>query len=271
MVRRLLLSLALLSCLGSEAVIIRHDVDPAAYEARASDFPAVFFLERQGRSKVCVATVIHARWALTAAHCADQTMLAETLAQQRRFAVEVGGRPREIDLVLVHPDYDQSSSEDVDLALLRFRESSSLPRPLPLHGEADELGQVVSLLGWGYFGRGLRGREYDDGRLRLAENRIVSAERRLRLHFDDPRSGAGALPLEGTPSLGDSGGPALFTGPRGLSVIGVAVGEVMSADFSEETQGRYGATAIYERVSLHLDWIQSMIDADSGTSVPPDS
>lgn len=271
MIRPLLLAVSLLSCLASQAVIIRHDVDPAAYEVRASDYPAVFFLERQGRSKVCVATVIHARWALTAAHCADQTMLAETLDQQRRFAVEVGGKPREIDLLLVHPDYDQSSRDDVDLALLRFRESASLPRPLPLHGLDDELGQVVALLGWGYFGRGLRGREYDDGRLRLAENRIVSADRRLRLRFDDPRSGEGALPLEGTPSLGDSGGPALFSGPRGLSVIGVAVGEIKGEDFSEETQGRYGATAVYERVSLHLDWIQSIIAADSGTSDSPDS
>ena len=263
----LLLSLILGPTLGSEAIIIRHDVAPGDYEVRATDFPAVFFLEQEGLRKTCVATVIHPRWAITAAHCAEHTMLGETMAAGRRFAVTVAGRVREIDVVITHPDYDPTSSRDVDLALLRFREAAASPAPMPVNLEPFEQDRVVSLLGWGYFGRGTQGREYDDGRLRRAENRVISAERRLRLRFDDPRLDAHTLPLEGTLGLGDSGGPALLETPVGWVLAGVAVGEVEGEDFSEETQGKYGAITVYERLSQHIQWLEAVI----GSPAPFDS
>lgn len=255
----LLLLLALGVTLGSEAIIIRHDVAPGDYEARADDYPAVFFLEQVGLRKICVATVIHPRWAITAAHCVERTLLGDTMAQDRRFAVTVAGRVREIEAVITHADYDPGSPGDVDLALLRFRESAARPVPMPVNLEPFEQHQVVNLLGWGYFGRGTFGREYDDGRLRRAENRIVSADRRLRLRFDDPRLDTDTLPLEGTLGLGDSGGPALLETAAGWILAGIAVGEVEGADFSEETQGQYGAIAIYERMSRHIQWLETII------------
>lgn len=265
---RLLLLALLGTSLGSEAIIIRHDVGSDDYLVSPVDYPAVFYLERQGNRRVCVATVIHRRWAITAAHCSEETMLGETLAQGRRFGVTVANKVREIDFVAVHPDYDQSSSSDVDLALLRFREESAVPRPLPLFAGQDEMGQVARLLGWGYFGLGTTGRQYDDGRLRLAENRVAESARRLRLVFDDPRQpGSDSLALEGTLGLGDSGGPALIDTPLGLALAGVAIGEVREPDYSEETQGRYGAVAVYERISQHLEWIATIV----GSPVPFDS
>lgn len=252
----------------SQAIIIRHDVGSSAYEVAASDYPAVFFLERQGSRKVCAATVIHQRWAITAAHCLQETMLAETLAADRRFGVDVGNRQREIDLAIVHPDFDMTASTDVDLALLRFASASQIPRPLPLYLQDDEIDQVASLLGWGYFGLGTTGRQYDDGRLRLAQNRIAVSDRRLRMVFDDPRQASSdSLALEGSLGLGDSGGPALLTTASGPAVAGVAVGEVRASDYSEETQGRYGAVIVYERISFHLDWIATVI----GSPPPFDS
>ena len=195
-------------------------------------------------------------------------MLEETVDLGRRFAVEVGGQVREVDLVIKHPDYDQNSPDDVDLALLRFRTPSNLPRPVPLQEQSDELGREVTLLGWGYFGLGTMGRQYDDGRLRRATNRITVAARYLRFVFDDPRdSVTETLALEGVPGLGDSGGPALIETATGLRLAGVAVGQIKGADFSEETQGKYGAEAIYERVSAHLDWIEEVV----GSKLPFDS
>lgn len=247
----------------SHGVIIRHDVPPDDYEVRAVDYPAVFFLERQGSRKICVATVIHRRWALTAAHCTEETMVEETVRQGRRFGVEVGGQAREIELVIKHPEYDQSSASDVDLALLRFRDTSAIPRPLALQESRDELGQEVMLLGWGYFGVGTQGRQYDDGRFRRARNRITVADRYLRFRFDDPRQhNSDALALEGVPGLGDSGGPALIRSDLGLQLAGIAVGEVKGEDFSEETQGKYGAVAVYERISTHLRWIEEVVGSD---------
>ena len=252
----------------SSAIIIRHDVGPARYEVRESSYPSVFFLEQQGNRKVCAATVIHQQWALTAAHCVEQTLLGNILANGRDFAVLVGDQGREIDAVIIHPEFDLENAADVDLALLRFKQASTTPRAMPLHLQELEPDSIVTLLGWGYFGLGTTGRQYNDGSLRLAMNRITDVDRRFRIRFDDPRDRASqALPLEGVPSLGDSGGPALLENEDGLFLIGITVGEVTVNGFSEETQGEYGAIAIYEIVALQLDWIETVI----GSSAPFDT
>jgi chymotrypsin len=253
---------------SSGAIIIRHDVNPSRYEVSASAYPAVFLIEQQGRRKVCAATVIHRQWALTAAHCIQQTMLGNTLADGRKFAVVVAGQTREIDLAIAHPEFAIGRATDVDLALLRFRQQSNMPRPMPLQLQEMENGSVISLLGWGYFGLGTTGRQYNDGGLRLAMNRITSVDRRFRIEFDDPRDiGNNALPLEGMPSLGDSGGPALLNFNGSPVLAGITIGEIEAEDFSEETQGKYGAIAVYESVVHHIDWIASVI----GSSAPFDS
>ena len=253
---------------NSTAIIIRHDVGPARYEVEASAYPAVFFLEQQGNRKVCAATVIHRQWALTAAHCVEQTLLGNTLANGRDFAVRIAGRSREIDAVIIHPEFDMKSATDVDLALVRFKRASLTPRPMPLHLSDVQIGETLNLLGWGYFGLGTTGRQYSDGTLRLAMNRITAVDRRIRIEFDDPRESAQlSLPLEGMPGLGDSGGPALLQSDMGLLLVGITVGEVEGEDFSEETQGKYGSVAVYERVLMHIDWIETVI----GSAAPFDS
>ena len=265
-IRRLVfLLLCVILVSNSSAIIIRHDVGPARYEVRESSHPSVFFLEQQGNRKVCAATVIHQQWALTAAHCVEQTLLGNTLANGRDFAVLVAGQDREIDAVIIHPEFDMQGAADVDLALLRFKQASVTPPAMPLHLQALEPDSIVTLLGWGYFGLGTTGRQYNDGSLRLAMNRITDVDRRFKIRFDDPRDSASqALPLEGMPSLGDSGGPALLESENGLFLVGITVGELTADDFSEETQGKYGAVAVYESVVAQLDWIEAVI----GSSAP---
>jgi len=266
--RKLLLIFAGLSVLSSHGIIIRHDVGPARYEVRSSDYPAVFSLEQQGNRRVCVATVIHRRWAITAAHCARETTLGDTIANGLKFAVRVANKTRFIDLLVVHPLYDEASASDVDLVLLRFSEEAERPGPIPLQIESTELNRVVSIMGWGLFGLGTRGRQYDNGVFRLAQNRISIAERRLQIVFNDPRDrSADALALEGVPSLGDSGGPAFIHTDIGLRLAGVLIGEIEGKQFSEETQGKYGSVAVYERLSEHISWIETVI----GSKVPFDS
>jgi secreted trypsin-like serine protease len=258
------ISVSLLFALSSHGIIVRHDVAPGEYEIKAGDIPAVFFLERQGIRRVCAATVIHERWALTAAHCVAETTLGDTIKNGRRFAVDVGNQIREIDAVLIHPDFEDGENSEVDLALLRFRNESITPRPIEPYADSNESGEIVTLVGWGYFGVGTTGRQFDNGTKRRAKNRISLANNRLRFVFDDPRvRGTDALPLEGTLGLGDSGGPALIETSTGFRLAGIAIGEVGGDQFSEETQGRYGSIAVYERVSLHLDWINTILGSES--------
>jgi hypothetical protein len=165
-----------------------------------------------------------------------------------------------IDRLVIHPQYQPGRPTEVDLALLRFEQSLDLPSPVSLNVDSEESGQVVRLLGWGFFGLGTSGRQYDDGQFRLANNRVELAGQRLRIRFDDPRElDSSALDLEGMPGLGDSGGPALLLEGDRWILAGVAVGEIMDENFSEETQGSYGAVAVYERVSRHLEWIRRTI------------
>ena len=266
--RAKLLLVAALLCQGSAAIIIRHDVAPAAYEVAAGDFAAVFYLERQGSSPVCAATLIHSRWAITAAHCADETTLANTLENGLDFAVEVGGEMRLVDALIRHPDFDLSSNSDTDLALIRFKQAIASPAPMPLLQGDREQGEEVTLVGWGFFGLGTTGRQYSDGVMRRATNRVSLAGQRLHIRFDDPRdSDSGSLSLEGMPGLWDSGGPALVRDDGGFLLAGVAVGEIEGEDFSEETQGKYGAEAVYERISSHIAWIEAVV----GSPYPFDS
>jgi secreted trypsin-like serine protease len=90
----------------------------------------------------------------------------------------------------------------------------------------------------------------------------------LRFVFDDPRDqNAESLPTEGTLGLGDSGGPALMATNSGPRLVGIAVGQITGLNYEEETQGRYGAVAIYERLSSHIEWIETVV----GSKAPFDS
>lgn len=254
------LGLVVLIAMQSNAIIIRHDKGYNSYLVRESQFPAVFYLERQASRKVCVATLIHSQWAITAAHCTNETGLSTTLANGEKFVVSIGNRDRMIDSMIIHPNYLPDSRTEVDLALLHFSDPLDQPRAISLNETSDELGREITILGWGFFGIGTTGREYDDGEFRMASNRIEVAERRLHIRFDDPRElDTEVLELEGMPGLGDSGGPALLETEGGWMLAGVAVGELEDENFNEETQGAYGSVAIYERISQHREWILGTI------------
>jgi secreted trypsin-like serine protease len=250
--------LALSATFTVDAIVIRHDTADTRYRAQEADFPQVFSLHTRFNNKVCMATLISPRWALTAAHCLDQTPILETVGRQERYEVRLAERPYRIVEVRVHPDYLPYELAGTDLALVKLDRDAHV-EPLALYRDNNELDQVVSFVGWGYTGQGTVGRRRNDGRFRRAENTVFEAEQWLKFRFDDPREASPkARLLEGIPGLGDSGGPALFDTEAGRVIMGVARGELQHPE-TPDLQGVYGSIEIYERVSRHLDWIDNEI------------
>lgn len=256
----LLLPLALVE--PAQGIVVRHDTADSAYVVDAARYPQLFHLHARLHKKICMATLIAPEWAITAAHCLEQTPILDTLGRDAPYALEIAGAQYWIADYRMHPTYQAGPLlRGVDLALLRLDRAVPAVRPARLNRNLDEVGKVVQLLGWGHTGSGITGRRGNDGKFRRAENSVSAADQWLRFRFDDPREWhSPALPLEGVPGLGDSGGPALIETDAGLLLLGVALGELEGED-EDRNQGRYGATEIYERVSLHVEWIDSVLQA----------
>jgi hypothetical protein len=256
--------LLLLVILPAQAIVIRHDRGDAAYLVDPARYPQLFHLHtRSSQHKVCMATLIASRWAITAAHCTEQTPIAETLALGEDYTLEVAGDDYRIATLVLHPDYNGGEwLTGVDLALIQLDRDVPGVAPALLNRDLDENGRIVQLFGWGHTGTGSSGRQRNDRKFRRAENLINSAGQWLSFRFDDPdEQGSAALPLEGVPGLGDSGGPALLQNAGALVLLGVALGELENAA-GRQVQGRYGAVEIYERIALHLPWIEAVLGAE---------
>lgn len=249
--------LLLLISLPANAIIVRHDTGYGRFIASESDYPAVFPLLRNEQGNICVASLVAERWALTAAHCVLETGLSEVLALDQIYPVEIAGAANEVVRVIFHPRWPGVAStthtaSEVDLALLELGDPVLDISPLAIYTGRAEAGWQVTFLGWGSVGMGSSEDRFRDGRLRFARNTVTVANTRLHFDFDDPAPrNSRAIPFEGIPGLGDSGGPALRLDGDVPVLVGVAVGELGGL----ERFGRYGAHIIYERISLHADWI----------------
>ncbi len=261
----------LILAMSAHAIVIRHDRADADYVVDESRYPQVFYLHTRYDNKVCMATLIDPGWALTAAHCTDETPIKLTLDQQHNWPLEIAGKPNSIRRMVVHPRYAGGDLlQGVDLALLQLETAVTSVNPVQLYRQANEASTVMSLVGWGFTGNGERGRQGNDGRFRRAENKVEEASRWLVFRFDDPREAKGsALELEGIPGLGDSGGPALEESYEAGTMLlaGVAVGE-LATNMETSSKGTYGAIEVYERISLHAEWIDAVINPDTISITP---
>lgn len=235
------------------------------------------------------------RAVLTAAHLLDtstQTPQSVTVT----FETLSGTTTRAADQILLHPDADTANGV-ADLALLW------LDSPAPVDAERsqlyrtdDEVGQTLTLVGYGRVGQGSTGADPNtpSGVERLvAENRIdalytdVAADLNpliawtpdgdsaLLADFDDGTSQHDALGLltgisdtglgatEGLISAGDSGGPAFLDG----QVVGIATlitslsRGTTDPDVDSETNSSYGEIAFWQRISSFQQWIDESLRA----------
>ena len=264
--RRAALLLLLIASSGAGAVVIRDDVADLKYRMAASEFPALADVTGQGHG-----VLIAPQWVVTAAHAVSWQPAVDVLV--------VGGAPRAVRRVVLHPGYKQPPQQMIDTALssgdwaafFEFVESSDdialveLAEPVRDVAPAriyrgPVLGKVVRIMGRGATGTGsaghlLQGPNRTD--LRHGYNTIsVESDRWIGYRFDEPPN---ALPLEASTGSGDSGGPILVAQGKQWRLAGIAAWKRSEVVGTEIRPGRYGEMSYGVRLGNYADWIEETI------------
>ena len=232
---------------AASGIIIRDDLPDSDYVVADSDYPALVDLIERGD---CTATLVHESYLLTVAHCAAEVNAGKVL--------RVNGVAHTVAEVILHPQWNRRRDE-YDIALVRLSEPVKGVTPLPIYRGPEETGSLITLVGRGDSGTGVRGERgaSNDGKLRKCTN-IVSQvnDHFIEIFFERPGE-KGVTALEGVGAAGDSGGPAFIEvdgvsyiaglnswgdGPRGVRV------------------GQYGAYDYQTRVTQYLEWLDSVVD-----------
>lgn len=254
----------------AQAVVIRHDVPDIHYRAAMTEFPALADLPVEGHG-----VLIDPQWVLTAAH-------AVTWQPAGIDVVVVGGTPRAVDRVVIHPGYrklpqalidDMLKSDDPgavsrflassdDIALLRLAAPVRDVVPVPLY-DGVTVGKVFRIIGRGATGNGTNGHSMHGPNrtdLRQGDNRIDTAKGRwLGYRFDAPPE---ALPREAAAGNGDSGGPLLIAVGDAWHVAGITSWKRVEGSVAAFCPGRYGQVNHALRLAHYRDWIAATMAAD---------
>lgn len=203
---------------------------------RTDDFESVGIVNNQ-----CSGTLITPNAVLTAAHCIpENTQAAQTF--------EVGGATYGTSQVVVHPDY---GSRDIDLAVMLLNQSVTNVEPSNIHRDTPEVGQSLTIVGFGATGTAQSGHDDSFGVKHVGQTPIdeVTATE-INWNYDDPS--------ESNTAPGDSGGPAFIQVDGQYVVAGVTSGGTL------ENAG-LGDYSFDIRVDAFADWIDGIV---GGTNDP---
>jgi hypothetical protein len=207
------------------------------YGSRFRDYTVRFSgRDDDGKYSEATATLLSPHWAITAAH----------------VAVGVSGitlSNRLVDRVVIHPDWDDDKNGFHDLALLHCDKPAGIAYYPPLSDGDEKVGQTVSIVGYGLYGKLTAGHEGYDGKLRAGTQTIERFERSVIVCHAQ----CGTSTLEFCISPGDSGGP-LFAGGKlaGVNSFTMAPRGPLKSRQGEETA--------HTRVSLYREWIKQVME-----------
>lgn len=230
---------------GSQAVVIRHDVDDKLYREIQHPVSGMATIYVDGGHGV----LIKPQWVLTVAHA--------TFCLKPGRWIKVGDKLVQIEGLYNHPDYRPQNTHDI--ALIKLTEPQDIAINTYINKKGDENGAHYFFMGLGGTGVGTVGQTvtgYDNaGVYREAENRVDRAEGFLIYsRFDKGDEG---LPLEGSPGEGDSGTPIYRVDEKGLEILGLA----SRSERPFLPVGRYGTVDIYTRISPLAGWIESITNS----------
>jgi len=188
---------------------------------------------------VASAVAIDDHHILTAAHVA-------TNASSCIFTLN--GKKYCISEIIIHENYSENSFGIADIALGYSEKSFGLDFYPKLYEGDDEVGQIVSIAGYGFTGTFTGSKRTCDGKKRAGSNVVDGVFRDMLICSPSRNDDPNRTKLEFLIASGDSGGPMYWDN----ELVGIN-SCVMAAD--KNTNSGYGDESGHTRVSRFIDWI----------------
>ncbi len=247
--------------------MIRHDTDINKYRelGKQTKFNCVGrYSISETDENYAVGVLVSTRWVLTAAHFVDDNSVW-------KFGDKFYKTKRIVKHPKLNPNSEETQWSGWDIALVELKTSVLNIKPAKRYRGTEELGKIITKLGYGYAGNGKTGLLSPRTQEKLGGQNIIDAiggrfEGRefsnsvMVCDFDNPENSQSnhfgssiPLELEIGGSKGDSGGGVFMDDNGSTVLVGIVSGAL-------NRQIKYGSVMALARVSKANDWIDSIVD-----------
>lgn len=207
------------------------------------EFPAVGIVGAQSAGGFCSGTLISPTHVLTAGHCAEYLL---SFDGQTGGTFQLNDKTYTTSRVILHPQYNSNTLAN-DIAILELSTPVTDVQPAKIYRQAPQVGQQLTLVGYGAGGDGASGEDGMFGEKMVGVTTLEKVEATKIIWVFDSENESNTAP-------GDSGGPAFVDVQGEYFIAGVT-------SSGTESDAGLGDVAADTRVDAYAVWIDSIVGA----------